>query len=118
MCTPVRFPRRKNDRQTDGRPSGGCHLTVPVSSSGPLFLTWRVGAGARAWGLSPNSRARTERGACTLPTTAQAFRLEFNSPWNKGAETEQTWSVKFHTTGTGMSSQSEAETHALAFAAF
>lgn len=52
-----------------------------------------------------------------MPTLAQAFRLEFNSPWNKGAENEQTWSVKFHTTGTGMSSQAEAETHALALAA-
>jgi hypothetical protein len=51
-----------------------------------------------------------------VPTLGQAFRLEFQSPWNRNGETVQTWSVKFHTTGTGMSSQSEAETHALALA--
>ena len=53
-----------------------------------------------------------------MPTLAQAFRLEFNSPWNKLGEEEQTWSVKFHTTGTGMSSQAEAEAHAIAFAEY
>jgi hypothetical protein len=51
-----------------------------------------------------------------LPTLGQAFRLEFTSPWNKAGESEQVWSVKFHTTGEGMSSQSEADEHALAFA--
>lgn len=51
-----------------------------------------------------------------MPTSAQAFRLEFTSPWNKLGETDQVWSVKFHTSGDGMSSQAEADTHAAALA--
>src|ERR1700761_475625 len=91
---------------------------VHVQTTELLFPCCRVGVGARAWALSLTYPGIKTTGGRKVPTLAQAFRLEFNSPWNRGNETEQTWSVKFHTTGTGMSSESEAETHALAFAAF
>src|ERR1700761_86022 len=118
MCTPVRCPRNRDDGGSRRRMSWGGPSEGTGTTHGTLPPCCRVGVEARARGWSLTQRDFKTTGGRKLPTLAQAFRLEFNSPWNKLGEEEQTWSVKFHTTGTGMSSQAEAEAHAIAFAEY